>query len=91
MGQLRVLILSAVGLLVAGLVPLAQASHAPNCFGRHPTIVSTDQPGILVGTPNNDVIVGLGGGDDYFGSAGFDFVCGNAGEEPHVDLWLAFL
>jgi Ca2+-binding RTX toxin-like protein len=78
MGRLRLLILPAVGLLVAGIVPMAQASHAPSCFGRHPQNSPTSGPDLIFGTTGPDVLAGAAGDDTINDQlAGDDFLCGN--------------
>lgn len=46
------------------------------CGGRVPTMLGTDGPNALVGTPGDDVINGLGGRDAIVGQGGDDVVCG---------------
>jgi Ca2+-binding RTX toxin-like protein len=51
------------------------------CKGRQATIVGTDTPDQLSGTPGADVIVGLGGSDKLRGLAGNDVICGGDGND----------
>ena len=60
--------------LLAGL-PNAQAADL-QCLGHPATIVGTEGPDILNGTPAADVIVALGGKDRVTAGDGDDIVCG---------------
>lgn len=51
------------------------------CAGRRATMVGTDGPDHLRGTPHDDVIVGLAGDDRIDGLGGDDVVCGGPGDD----------
>jgi hypothetical protein len=51
------------------------------CKGRFLTIVGTDGPDEIVGTPNRDVIAALDGNDKVLALGGDDIVCGNRGKD----------
>jgi len=51
------------------------------CGGRTPTVLGTDGPNALRGTPGDDVINGLGGPDAIDAQGGDDIVCGGAGSD----------
>src|SRR3712207_4071036 len=88
---LRRLVALGAGLLVAtllavlvGALPVAHATHAPDCFGKHPTnpVVPGPGGGQITGTPGNDVLAG-GPGDDVIQGLGgtLDRLCGNGGAD----------
>ena len=56
-------------------------SAVPTCDGRQATIVGTDGPDVLHGTPGNDVIWGGGGNDVIYGLGGNDVICGGPGND----------
>jgi Ca2+-binding RTX toxin-like protein len=51
------------------------------CHNARVTILGTDNPDRLRGTPGRDVILGLGGGDEMVGSLGNDLICGGPGAD----------
>jgi RTX calcium-binding nonapeptide repeat (4 copies) len=53
----------------------------PACQGKTATIVGTEGPDKLSGTPAADVIAALGGNDKVSGLAGNDTICGGAGKD----------
>jgi hypothetical protein len=57
--------------------------EAPDCFGKTPTIIGTEDAEVLVGTRGRDVIVGLGGDDTIFGGGGHttDVICAGDGAD----------
>ncbi len=55
--------------------------EVPRCHGAKATIVGTDGPDRLRGTPSRDVIVGLGGDDEITGGLGNDYICGGPGSD----------
>lgn len=55
--------------------------QSARCGGRRATIVATDLPDIITGTPRRDVIAGLGGGDQIEGAGGNDVICGAGGQD----------
>lgn len=59
--------------------PAAVAQETPTCFGKHATIVGTDQPDTIHGTPKDDVIVAGAGGDTVYGEGGDDLICSGPG------------
>jgi Ca2+-binding RTX toxin-like protein len=58
-----------------------EAIVAPSCHGRKATIVGSDGPDVLHGTPSRDVIWGGKGDDTIYGSLGNDLICGAAGND----------
>jgi hypothetical protein len=58
-----------------------QQSDDQSCNGKPATIVGTDGPNKLSGSPAADVIVALGGNDKVSGLAGNDTICGGAGKD----------
>lgn len=62
-----------VGYLAAMSVDASAAR--PRCFGKKATIVGTNGPDELRGTPGADVIVAKGGGDEVWGHGGNDRIC----------------
>jgi Ca2+-binding RTX toxin-like protein len=72
-------------MLTAGLFVVASprivAATPLDCFGRTATIVGTDGPDRLIGTPRNDVIVGGSGADSILGRGGNDMICGGTGPD----------
>ena len=77
--------------VAAGLVALLFVGNAlgadspkeepPRCHGARATIIGTEGPDKLRGTPERDVIVGLGGDDEITGSLGNDLICGGPGAD----------
>ncbi len=59
----------------------AQAAQDATCNGREATLIGTDGPDVLNGSPGDDVIVGLGGADKIYGFEGNDVICGGAGAD----------
>lgn len=73
-----------VAVVVTGgwLVAPGTASAAPSCEGYPATVVGTDGPDHLVGTPvRNEVFVALGGDDLIDGDLTGDIVCGGDGDD----------
>jgi Ca2+-binding RTX toxin-like protein len=74
-----------VGLVVAGVVPLAPAvagaGNGPaTCLGREVTITAVaGEP--TVGTSGNDVILGTNGDDEIDGAGGNDRICSLGGDD----------
>lgn len=72
-------------LTTAAVAAVALISGAPDdgprCRGRVPTIVGTDGPDNLRGTPSRDVIWGGRGNDKIHGGLGNDLVCGGPGAD----------
>jgi Ca2+-binding RTX toxin-like protein len=72
------------GPTLAGASPSSPTggSQLPTCFGSPPTIVGTEGPDQLRGTPADDVVVTLGGVDTYDGTlGGADKICtGDGGD-----------
>ena len=71
----------AVIVVLTGAAPAFAPSHpqrAPRCGGFHPTIIGTQGPDRLDGTPERDVIAGRGGADTILGLEGHDVLCGGA-------------
>jgi Ca2+-binding RTX toxin-like protein len=56
-------------------------SEPPRCHHARATIIGTEGPDRLRGTPHRDVIVGLGGDDEISGSLGNDLICGGPGSD----------
>lgn len=76
-----VIVLCAV--TVAAVAPLApaEAQAVPECSGRPATIVGTEGPDEIRGTPARDVIVSLGGRDVITGLTEYDEACAGAGND----------
>jgi Ca2+-binding RTX toxin-like protein len=68
------------GLLLAGL-PVAHASHVPDCWGLHPTNTPTAGNDFIQGTTGDDVLAGGAGDDEIRGFDGSDRLCGNEGDD----------
>ena len=71
-------------LLLAALLAAVQAGPAPaqsgaRCRGQAATIVGTDGPDRIKGTPGKDVIVAYGGNDRIKGLGGNDIICAGSG------------
>jgi Ca2+-binding RTX toxin-like protein len=56
-----------------------------SCDGAVPTIVGTEGPDFLSGTPGPDVIFGLGGDDGIEAGEGNDVICGGGGNDTLQD------
>ena len=67
--------------LVALLAGPSPKEEPPRCHHARATIVGTDNPDRLRGTPGRDVIVGLAGDDEIIGSLGNDLICGGGGSD----------
>lgn len=63
------------------VVPPLLAAAPPTCAGETATLVGTDGPDRLSGTPRRDVVVGLAGDDVIDGLAGPDLLCGGPGAD----------
>ena len=70
-----------LGLMVAGLVSVAQADHAPDCLGEHPDNTYTAGDDTITGTDGPDVLYGGGGNDTIKGLSGIDHLCGGEGND----------
>lgn len=73
-------------LLLAALLVAVQAGPSPaqsgaRCRGQVATIVGTDGPDRIKGTPGNDVIVAYGGNDRIEGLGGNDIICAGPGRD----------
>ena len=77
--------LAAGGLVASGVAPVS-AQAAPECFGRHATIVGTGDHDELVGTNGDDVIVALAGRDAIDARGGDDLICAGAGLDGYWKL-----
>jgi uncharacterized delta-60 repeat protein len=64
-----------------GLIALRGGTDHSRCLGKKATIVGTDGPDELTGTPHRDVIAALGGADEVRGLAGPDLICGGKGKD----------
>src|SRR5215203_5266423 len=99
---LRRLVALSAGLLVTmllpmlvGALPVALASHVPDCWGLHPTntppgpgggtILGTSGDDVLAGGPGNDTITGFDGSDRLCGNEGNDTILGNTGYRDRID------
>jgi Ca2+-binding RTX toxin-like protein len=65
--------------MVAGLVSVAQADHAPDCWESHPTNDFTDGDDTITGTDGQDVLYGGDGNDTINGLGAVDRICGGRG------------
>jgi Ca2+-binding RTX toxin-like protein len=65
--------------LGAGASP--EEEEPPRCHGRRATIVGSEGPDVLRGTPGRDVIWGGGGDDTIEGALGNDLICGGPGDD----------
>lgn len=72
--------LAVASALAAVAVP-AHAGGSERCDGLVVTIVGTNGPDRLRGTPGRDVIAGLGGADRIEGRGDFDVICGGPGSD----------
>jgi SpoIID/LytB domain protein len=66
--------------LLAAAIPAAGAIAA-TCLGSEATILGTDGPDDLTGTPGPDVIIAGGGADRVAGLGGNDLICSGAGDD----------
>jgi uncharacterized repeat protein (TIGR01451 family) len=65
---------------VAGVA--AAKTKTSRCFyGHRVTILGTNRPERIVGTPGRDVINGKGGNDVILGRGGNDLICGGGGDD----------
>jgi Ca2+-binding RTX toxin-like protein len=78
--------------LAAAPIVFTGTAHAatPECFGQRATIVGTDDPDTIHGSPGDDVIVAGAGADTVYGEGGDDLICSGHGggvdeEGAHVD------
>lgn len=84
MRRLAVLVLLLAGLVAPGLSP---ASASPpvvpvtRCAGLRATIVGSNGPEVLVGTPDADVVAAFGGDDVIEGRGGADVICAGPGDD----------
>jgi Ca2+-binding RTX toxin-like protein len=62
----------------------ASPARAAMCGGHVATMVGSDQPEVLQGTPGRDVIAALGGNDTVSGLGGNDVLCGGLGRDRLV-------
>ncbi len=63
------------------LIALRGGTSTARCLGRKATIVGTQGPDELTGTPHRDVIAALGGKDEVRGLGGADLICGGKGKD----------
>jgi Ca2+-binding RTX toxin-like protein len=72
-----------IALLLVGnaLGAVSKKEEVPRCHNARATIVGTDNPDRLRGTPGRDVILGLGGDDEIVGGLGNDIICGGPGSD----------
>jgi RTX calcium-binding nonapeptide repeat (4 copies) len=73
--------LLAAALAFAGAASGGEAGEVARCHGRRATIVGTEGPDVLHGTPGRDVIWGGGGDDTIEGALGNDLICGGPGND----------
>jgi Ca2+-binding RTX toxin-like protein len=79
------LMLCCSGSFVVGLSLASQAGAAADhhgCLGRRATIVGTQGPDRIIGTPRRDVVVALHGIDSVLGEGGDDIICLGPGGSP---------
>jgi hemolysin type calcium-binding protein/parallel beta helix pectate lyase-like protein len=57
------------------------ASAKRECHTKVATIVGTEGPDLIVGTPGRDVIQAGGGDDRIYGQSGADLICGGGGND----------
>jgi Ca2+-binding RTX toxin-like protein len=90
----RVVAVLTLGCLLATTISVAEASHVPDCFNRHPTNTPTNGNDVIIGTigndvlaggPGDDVIEGRGGDDRLCGDEGNDKILGNSGTYDRID------
>jgi uncharacterized repeat protein (TIGR01451 family) len=62
-------------------VASAEAKKSKCFFGHRVTILGTNRPERIVGTPGRDVINGKGGNDVILGLGGNDLICGGGGND----------
>lgn len=67
-------------LTFVGAAPSGEEAE-PRCHGRRATVVGSEGPDVLRGTPGRDVIWGGGGEDRIEGSLGNDVICGGPGDD----------
>jgi uncharacterized delta-60 repeat protein len=72
---------SCCGPKVLALVALRGGTDHSRCLGHKATIVGTQGPDKLTGTPRRDVIAALGGKDEVRGLSGADLICGGKGRD----------
>ena len=78
--RMRFQVAACAGALGAAMFTVAaQATHAPDCFGAHPTRVGTNSDETINGTANADVIAAIGGNDSVSAFASNDKVCAGDG------------
>ncbi len=63
------------------LIGLRGGTDRTRCQGKRATIVGTQGPDEITGTPRRDVIAALGGNDKVRGLAGADLICGGKGHD----------
>lgn len=63
------------------LIGLHGGTSKVRCLGHKATIVGTQGPDKLLGTPRRDVIAALGGKDEVRGLSGADLICGGKGKD----------
>jgi uncharacterized delta-60 repeat protein len=63
------------------LFRLLGGNDRTRCLGHRATIVGTQGPDELIGTPHRDVIAALGGADKVRGLGGPDLICGGKGRD----------
>jgi uncharacterized delta-60 repeat protein len=72
---------SCCGPRVFALVGLRGGTDRTRCLKHKATIVGTQGPDELTGTPRRDVIAALGGKDEVRGLSGADLICGGPGKD----------
>src|SRR4051794_3618454 len=77
------------GLIALALTSIGSARARPKCFGKAATIVGSNGPNTISGTPHNDVIVTLGGNDTVKTPSGpknqgKDIICTGPGNDEIV-------
>ncbi len=81
-GRVTAGVAAAAVIVVMGVgAGVSEAGTTAQCAGLKATIVGTNGPDVLRGTPGRDVIVGLGGDDTIFGGDGRDTICGGGGSD----------
>lgn len=77
-------LIAGAALIVVALVFVADAvgeGETPRCRGHRATIVGSEGPDVLHGTPGRDVIWAGGGDDAIEGALGNDLICGGPGND----------
>jgi uncharacterized delta-60 repeat protein len=72
---------SCCGANAFSLIALRGGTDHTRCLRHKATIVGTQGPDKLTGTPRRDVIAALGGKDEVRGLSGADLICGGRGKD----------